>query len=231
MRIDKYLSDCNIATRSELKKIIRNKQVTVNDVIVSDPGFHVNDSDVVSYKGQVISYSKYMYIILNKPAGVVTAREDKNDRTVMDLIHENYKDLSPVGRLDKDTEGFLLITNDGMLNHNMLSPAKHVDKSYFVRLETDICDGDINSLENGVNIGDKDITMPAVCSRISGNEVILTICEGRFHQVKRMMEAVGNKVIYLKRLSFGPLQLPDDLSLGEYRFLNEEEMEMIKGYR
>ena len=231
MRLDKYLCDCNIASRSELKKYIKARLVSVNDTIITDPGYHVTESDVVSFNGQIVDYNEYVYLIMNKPAGVVTAREDKYDKTVMDIITEKYKNLSPVGRLDKDTEGLILLTNDGKLNHNMLSPSKHVDKSYYIKLINSISDDDIRLLENGVDINDDKLTLPAKCERISEDEIILTIHEGRFHQVKRMAEAVHNKVSYLKRLSFGPLFLPDELKIGEYRLLNKAEYELIKEYK
>lgn len=231
MRLDKYLSDCCIGTRSEVKNLIKKSRVSVNDIIITDPGCHVTDSDCIFADGNRVNYAKYTYIIFNKPGGVVTAREDKLDRTVMDIIDYKAKDLSPVGRLDKDTEGLLLITNDGILNHNMLSPAKHVDKTYYVEALKPVSDEDIEILCNGVDIGDKEITLPAIVERINDNCINLTIHEGRFHQVKRMLEAVNNKVAYLKRISFGPLKLPEDLKMGEFRLLNEEELKLIESYK
>lgn len=231
MRLDKFLCDCGIGTRSEVKNLIKKSKISVNNNIIKDPGIHVSEEDNISIDGNKIAYSKYVYIILNKPGCVVTAREDKNDRTVMELIDCNIKNLSPVGRLDKDTEGLLLITNDGVLNHNMLSPSKHVDKTYYVETIKPISDMDIKQLCEGVDIKDEDITLPAVVNRISDNSIYLTIHEGRYHQVKRMLEAVDNKVTYLKRTSFGPLKLPDDLASGESRFLNEEEMTLIERYK
>lgn len=230
MRLDKYLCDCNIGSRSEVKQIIKKKSVYVNDKLINDNGFHVSANDKVVVNGNVIEYNEFLYFVMNKPAGVVTAREDNISKTVMDLIDVKCKDLSPVGRLDKDTEGLLLITNNGKLNHNMLSPKKHVDKVYLVKLEHNISDDDILELEKGVDIKDDSITLPAKIKRLDENIIELTIHEGRFHQVKRMMEAVNNRVVYLKRLSFGPLTLEEGLKTGKYRELSESEMESIQIY-
>lgn len=231
MRLDKFLCDCGLGTRSEVKNLIKKSKVLVNNSVSKDPGLHVSEVDEVIVNGERISYSKYTYIILNKPGGVVTAREDKNDKTVMDLVDYNARNLSPVGRLDKDTEGILLITNDGNLNHNMLSPNKHVDKTYYVEADKVISDSDMDCLCKGVDIKDDNFTLPAKVERISDHSIYLTIHEGRFHQVKRMLEAVNNKVTYLKRVSFGPLELPMDLNKGEYRLLNEEELKLIERYK
>ncbi len=229
-RLDKYLCDCHIGTRSEVKQYIKKNYVTVNEMTATDPSMKLNDSDTVCFKGEALSFRKYCYIMLNKPSGVVTARTDKNDKTVMELISTNFKDMSPVGRLDKDTEGILLITNDGRLNHNMLSPKKHVDKTYLVTLKHPIDTSDIKALEAGVNIGDDDITLPAKCRLLEEYLLELTIHEGRYHQVKRMLEAVNNKVVHLKRISFGPLQLDSSLAAGEYRELTQDEYESIYMY-
>lgn len=229
MRLDKYLCELNIGTRSEVKDIIKHKRVMVNDIIVNDPGMHVNDNDEVKLDGNILMYEEFRYYMLNKPAGVISATEDPMDKTVIDLLEgENTKGLFPVGRLDKDTEGLLLITNDGDLAHRMLSPKKHVDKCYLVRLAEPIDKEDIADLKEGVDIGDDELTMPAKVEAISPKSLYLTITEGRYHQVKRMMNAVGNEVTYLKRVSFGPLMLDNDLPLGSFRRLDDDEVLMLK---
>lgn len=229
MRLDKYLCELNIGTRSEVKDIIKHKRVMVNDIIVNDPGMHVNDDDEVKLDGNILMYEEFRYYMLNKPAGVISATEDPVDKTVIDLLEgENTKGLFPVGRLDKDTEGLLLITNDGDLAHRMLSPKKHVDKCYLVKLAEPIDKEDIADLKEGVDIGDDELTMPAKVEAISPKSLYLTITEGRYHQVKRMMNAVGNEVTYLKRVSFGPLILDNDLPLGSFRRLDDDEVLMLK---
>lgn len=230
MRLDKYLCDCSVGTRSEVKNLIKKSNIYVNGQLIKDASFQVSEGDEIKYKDSVILYKKYHYFVCNKPGGVITAREDETSMTIMDLLNIGVKNLSPVGRLDKDTEGLLLITDDGKLNHNMLSPKKHVDKTYYVEAEYDISDEDIKLLCNGLDINDDTITMPAKCERISSNRVYLTIQEGRFHQVKRMFVAINNNVMFLKRISFGPLVLDDNLKLGEYRELNEHELSLLSDY-
>jgi len=229
MRIDKFVSMCTGCTRSESTRLIKKKAVKVDDTVITDTSFSVcNDSNVFLYDNK-ISYEEYIYIIMNKPKGYVCARSDKRDTTVMDLIKDKRKGLSPVGRLDKDTEGLLLITDNGNLNHNMLSPSKHVDKCYIVSCKYPISDNDINNLINGVDIGDDKKTLPALCVR-QGEDILLTIREGRYHQVKRMLKAVGNEVVGLKRISFGNLILDENLKPGDYRRLNPGEIDLIKEY-
>ena len=167
--------------------------------------------------------------MLNKPAGVVSATTDNHDKTVLDLLKDAPgKDLFPVGRLDKDTEGLLLITNDGVLSHNLLSPKKHVDKTYLVKTAETVTLDMIHALEQGVDIGEEKITLPAKVKLLEEKEIELTIMEGKFHQVKRMLKAVGNEVVYLKRLSMGSLILDEALKLGEYRILTEKEVDDLK---
>jgi 16S rRNA pseudouridine516 synthase len=192
------------------------------------------DADQVLCRGKICRYQQFSYFILNKPAGVVTATKDNRDKTVMDCFAEAFRemfpdrpipsDLAPVGRLDKDTEGLLLITNDGAYAHQLLSPSKHVDKTYFVRARGCLSVEDIKRLCAGVDIGDESPTLPAKAEILSckrdETELLLTICEGRFHQVKRMLGAVGSEVVYLKRLQFGPLTLDDSLPLGAIREVN-----------
>ena len=225
MRLDKYLVECGIGSRKEVKKIIDNKLVSVNDKIISSSKENVDEEkDIVKYKNEIIKYKKFRYYILNKKSGYITAVDDPRDKTVMDLLPEWVikKDLAPVGRLDKDTEGLLLLTNDGQLNHRLLSPKSHVDKTYYAELEKNISEDDLEKLRNGVDIGGY-MTMPALAEKIEDKKIHLTIKEGKFHQVKKMLEAVENKVVYLKRISFGNLKL-NDMELGEVREVNLEDI-------
>lgn len=225
MRLDKYLVECGIGSRKEVKKIIDGKLVSVNDKIISSSKENVDEEkDVVKYRDEIIKYKKFRYYILNKKSGYITAVDDPRDKTVMDLLPEWVikKDLAPVGRLDKDTEGLLLLTNDGQLNHRLLSPKSHVDKTYYAELENNISEDDLEKLRKGVDIGGY-ITMPARAEKIEDKKIHLAIKEGKFHQVKKMLEAVGNKVVYLKRISFGNLKL-DDMELGEVREVNLEDI-------
>ena len=225
MRLDKYLVECGIGSRKEVKKIIDGKLVSVNDKIISSSKENVDEEkDVVKYRDEIIKYKKFRYYILNKKSGYITAVDDPRDKTVMDLLPEWVikKDLAPVGRLDKDTEGLLLLTNDGQLNHRLLSPKSHVDKTYYAELEKNISEDDLEKLRNGVDIGGY-MTMPALAEKIEDKKIHLTIKEGKFHQVKKMLEAVGNKVVYLKRISFGNLKL-NDMELGEVREVKIEDI-------
>ena len=185
-------------------------------------------------RGKQISYQKYEYYMLNKPAGVVSAVSDKKDRTVLDLISDGRKDLFPVGRLDKDTEGLLLITNDGELAHRMLSPRKHVDKKYYVRIDGNVTPEMHRKLEEGVFIEQDILSKPAKLKIINNqeteSEVCITIHEGRFHQVKKMFGAVGRNVLYLERISFGPLVLDQNLPRGSARTLTPEERKLLEPY-
>lgn len=241
MRLDKFLADHNIGTRKQIKEYIKNGRCKVNGIVASKPDVHIDENkDEISFDGKELTYSKFHYYMLNKPVGVVSATTDKKASTVIDLLkEENVRGLSPCGRLDIDTEGLLLLTDDGELIHRLLSPKKHVDKTYEVHIRSKLSERDKALLEEGVDIGDKNddgsikLTLPSKVSIYSdgdenGNPIILlTIHEGRFHQVKRMLEAVGNEVLFLKRLSMGPLQLDDSLTPGEYRELNEEEMNAL----
>ena len=225
MRLDKFLKDTGFGSRKEVKILIKQKRVSVNDTLVSNEGLSINEEkDIVKVDNNVVKYVKYVYIMLNKPKGVVSATVDNVHTTVIDLINEyKYLKLFPVGRLDIDTEGLLLITNDGVLSHNLLSPKKHVDKTYLLHTDVELTTSDLKTLESGVYL-DNELTLPAKIEKINTFEYLLTIHEGKFHQVKRMIECVGKKVIYLKRISFGPLTLDDNLHLGSYRFLTNEEI-------
>lgn len=231
MRLDKFLSNAGEGSRSQVKEYIKKGLVTVNDCRAKSGDVNIDENkDIIICQGKRISLVKYRYFMLNKPAGVVSATEDNLDKTVLDcLSREDRKDLFPVGRLDKDTTGLLLLTNDGDLSHNLLSPRKHVDKTYYVTCENPVTEEQLKALREGVDIGDDKNTLPAL-ARIGElpNEIYLTIREGRFHQVKRMLQAVENKVCGLKRLSMGSLRLDESLKPGEYRALTEEEVRDLK---
>ena len=227
IRLDKYLCEMEAGTRSEVKAFIKKGRVTVNGETAKAPEQKVDETrDTVTLDGHSFSYQKFFYYMLHKPAGVVTAVRDHHDQTVLDLLVDALgKDLSPVGRLDKDTEGLLLITNDGALSHRLLSPVKHVPKTYLVHTKRPVTSQMCEKLEAGVEIGDETPTAPAKTKLLSDTDcgLLLTITEGRFHQVKRMLQAVGNEVVYLKRLSMGTLVLDETLSKGSWRALTEEE--------
>lgn len=235
IRLDKYLADMGCGTRQEVKKFIRSGQVSVDGIVIKKPETKVEQSvQEVFLNGEKVGYESFEYYMLNKPAGVISATEDQSCQTVVDLIKDKKrKDLFPVGRLDKDTEGLLLITNDGALAHRLLSPKKHVDKCYFARICGKVTEEDVRSFEKGVNIGSQEqpeITMPGKLEIITSDDISkirLTIQEGKFHQVKRMFQAVGKEVIYLKRLRMGTLILDENLGIGEYRPLTKEELEKL----
>ena len=225
MRLDKFVADAAALTRSEARKMIKAGTVKVEGTSVKDIAFQVGEEQNVTLNDEMITYKRFVYIMLNKPAGYISATEDKKQNTVLTLLDPSYSrySLFPAGRLDIDTEGFLLLTNDGNLAHNLLSPNKKVGKTYFVRLDSPLSDKNIKLLETGVDIGEC-FTKPAKVKRINENEIELTITEGKFHQIKRMAHAVGNNVAYLKRLSYGELRLDEKLNPGEYRHLTEEEI-------
>ena len=232
IRLDKYLADMSIGTRTEVKKLIRQGKVAVDGLIVKKPDIKVDiDTQNVTCNGIAVTYETYEYYMLNKPAGVISATSDKTEKTVLDLIDsKKRKDLFPVGRLDKDTEGLLLITNDGELAHRLLSPKKHVDKLYYAKVEGIVGMEDIDAFAKGLDIGEGEYTKPAKLIVLKSDvisEIELSIQEGKFHQVKRMFEAVGKKVIYLKRLEMGTLKLDEGLALGEYRPLTQKEIEEL----
>lgn len=237
IRLDKYLADAGTGTRSEVKAYIKKGAITVNNTIVKRPDTKVDsDKDIVSFQGNIVSYTEFEYYLLNKPAGYVSATKDNTAPTVLSLITGSPKDLFPVGRLDKDTEGLLLITNDGVLSHQLLSPKHHVNKTYYAVVEGLVTDKDVIAFEQGLKIGDDDldIAMPAKLTILETfpekklSYINITIQEGKFHQVKRMFAAVGKKVIYLKRIGFGGLTLPENLALGEYRMLSKDEINMLR---
>lgn len=228
LRLDKYLADMGIGTRSEVKQYIRKKQVRVNQELPKGPQQKINpQEDEVAFQGKNIGYVEKEYWMFHKPAGCVSAVTDARHKTVLDYIHTRQrKDLFPVGRLDIDTEGLLLITNDGRLSHDLLSPGRHVTKTYFARVEGRVTQQDIRAFEAGIDIGEDKPAKPArlvILKPAEISEIELTITEGKYHQVKRMFEAVEKKVIYLKRTAMGPLVLDEALAPGDYRPLTVEE--------
>jgi len=229
MRIDKFLADNSIGTRKEIKALIKAGRVLANGEQVTDPGMHIDPSaDEISFDGHTIEYEKFHYYMLNKPAGTVSSTKEGASTTVVELLaEEGVKNLSPVGRLDKDTEGLLILTDDGELLHDLISPKKHVGKEYLVITEKPVTADEMKKLEAGVDIGDDKPTLPAK-AEMKEDGLHLTITEGRFHQVKRMLEAVDNKVTYLKRLKMGELALDPELREGEYRKLTTAELALIK---
>ena len=237
MRLDKFLANSGIGTRKEVKDILKNKKISVNDAFVKDGKIQIDEEkDIVKYEDKIIHYKPFVYIMLNKPAGVISATEDNHHKTVIDLLNNEYRtyDIFPVGRLDIDTEGLLLLTNDGVLSHNLLSPKKHIDKKYYVKIANSLSDDDIKMLENGIKLEENFVTKKAKVEIIFNNYeknenlAYITISEGKFHQVKRMFKAVNNEVLYLKRVKMGNLSLDEKLKLGEYRELTEEELNNLK---
>ena len=230
VRLDKFLCDMELGTRNKVKIFLKKGFVTVDGVTQKTPDFKIDpDTHEIAFQGKVLTYQEFYYYMLHKPAGVITATEDKVQKTVMSLLGEDArKDMFPVGRLDKDTEGLLLITNDGELSHALLSPRKHVPKTYFVEVPEKLNLGQIEALEQGVDIGDDKKTLPAKIEILDDTHIHLTICEGRYHQVKRMLQAVGSEVLYLKRVTFGALVLDETLEKGNYRALTEEEITALR---
>ena len=235
IRLDKYLADMSIGTRQEVKKYIRQGRVKINEDIIKKPEYKIReDEDKITFDGAPVAYETFEYYMLNKPAGVISATEDKRDKTVLDLIKEKKrKDLFPVGRLDKDTEGLLLITNDGALAHRLLSPKKHVDKCYYAEISGGVTEDDVRVFKERINIGtqeEPEWTMPAelkILEKGTVSRIRLTIRDGKFHQVKRMFLAVGKEVVYLKRERMGALVLDEELAPGEYRKLTDSELKSI----
>lgn len=236
MRLDKLLANLGFGSRKDVKKLLKDGAVTVNDTVVKDGKVHVDPvNDLIYLHGERIKYKEFIYLMMNKPKGVISATEDDFDETVIDLLQmeDAVYEPFPVGRLDKNTEGLLLITNDGKLAHKLLSPKHHVPKTYFAVINQEVTEEDVKAFEKGVVLDDGYMTKPAKLHIIKSgirSDVELTITEGKFHQVKRMFEAVGKKVIYLKRLSMGPITLDESLALGEYRELTDEEIELLKNY-
>ena len=227
MRLDKYLAQSRAGSRNEVKEHIRKGRVAVNGAVIKDPGAKVEGTDEVLLDGRPVIYSEHVYYMLNKPAGVVSATEDPLERTVIDLFPEELrKGLFPVGRLDKDSVGLLIITDDGALAHSLMSPKKHVDKRYFIRTDEPLDLSDADAFSAGITLGDGTVLAPATLE-ISENdktEAVVAISEGKYHQVKRMIASRGKKVVYLKRISIGNLTLDPDLPEGSFRPLSVEDI-------
>lgn len=232
MRIDKLLSVSGTCSRSDAKRAIREKNVTVNGKIVTSSDFQVDEEhDEVLYRDKVVIYRKYNYIMLNKPEGVVSATEDDREMTVLDLLPDSVRNrrMFPCGRLDKNTLGLILITDNGNIAHRLLAPKSHVDKKYRFRSAHEISDEEAVMFENGLTLDDGYITKPAVIELDAGHrEGVITLREGKYHQIKRMLESLDNKITYLERISFGPLNLDASLKRGEWRYLTEDEIFAIE---
>lgn len=235
-RLDKMLGNLGYGTRKEVKKLVKDGAIKIDGETAKDPGAHVNpETQAVSVNGEQINYRKYIYIVMNKPAGVISATEDTRERTVIDLLPEEYLVFSPapVGRLDKDTVGLLFLTNDGQLSHKLLSPRKHVPKVYYAKIEGKVTEEDVLKFKDGVVLDDGYKTMSAKLEILESgdiSEIQVEIYEGKYHQVKRMFESVGKKATYLMRKSMGPLELDKDLQQGESRELTKEELESLIDY-
>ncbi len=233
IRIDKVLSQMNIASRSECKKLFQSGRIRVNDSCVrSSSAKYDPQKDRLYVDDRQVIYQEYQYYMLYKPAGCVTATKDLHEKTVMDYLPQGIqRGLSPVGRLDKDTEGLLLITNDGALNHALLSPGRHVDKTYIAAIQGTVTEDTVRIFREGIEIGEKKPTAPALLEILNAgavSEVAVTVTEGKFHQIKRMFQAVGMKVLFLKRISMGPLKLDAFLKPGECRELTQKEIQELK---
>lgn len=234
MRIDKLLANVGYGSRKEVKQLLKAGAVTINGEVAKDAKQHVDpEKDRIMLYDDEVNYREFIYLMMNKPPGVISATEDVREETVIDLLEEEHALFNPfpVGRLDKDTEGLLLLTNDGVLAHQLLSPKKHVPKTYFAVIAGEVTEEDVEAFQKGVVLDDGYVTKPGELNILKSglrSDIELTITEGKFHQVKRMFEAVGKRVVYLQRISMGPLQLDDELELGEYRELTEEEVELLK---
>ncbi|KMJ57787.1 pseudouridine synthase [Bacillus sp. LL01] len=234
MRLDKILANSGFGTRKEVKKLLKTGVVKVDGQVVKDAKVHVEPHEQeVRVLDEVVEYREFIYLMMHKPPGLLSATEDHRQETVVDILQEEDKIFEPfpVGRLDKDTEGLLLLTNDGKLAHQLLSPKKHVSKTYYAKIDGEVTVEDIQAFRKGVTLDDGYETMPAelkILEAGSESEIEITIVEGKFHQVKRMFQAVGKTVTYLKRLSMGELKLDEDLELGEYRELTDEELDLLQ---
>ena len=230
LRLDKYITENGLASRSDAGRSIRFGEVRVNGQPVRDPSFHIDpETDRVSYKGEEIIYRRFTYIMMNKPEGVLSATEDSRQTTVLDLLDKRLKriGLFPCGRLDKDTVGLLILTNDGQLSHKLLSPRHHVPKTY--RFETEKPLSRLDELEAGVTLEDGLVTKPCTVTPEGERRGTITITEGKFHQIKRMFEAVDNRITFLERIDFAGIPLDPNLPRGSWRYLTPEEESLITG--
>lgn len=231
MRLDKFLSDMGVCSRTEAKRAARAGNIAVNGISVRDTSVHIDPAkDEVTYFGERVTYAEYTYIMMNKPDGVLSATEDGAEKTVLDLLPEKYAKMGlfPCGRLDKNTLGLLILTNDGKTAHDLLSPSKHVEKTYLFECETPLSDSDCDLLCRGVDIGEKRSTREATLALDSRTRGKITVVEGKFHQIKRMFSAVGNKITYLERISFGGIPLDKGLARGEWRELTDDEIALLR---
>jgi len=234
LRLDKLLSNRGYGSRKEVKEIIKKGHVLVNEERIKDGKTQIDPiQQIVTVFGEKVEYKEFIYLMMNKPPGVVSATEDTGDKTVIDLLGKDDQLYNPfpVGRLDKDTVGLLLLTNNGKLSHQLLSPNKHVTKTYFAKIKGVVTNSDVEAFQTGVTLDDGYVTMPATLRILSSgeqSEIELDITEGKFHQVKRMFEAVDKKVVYLKRIKMASLQLDPTLSEGEYRELTKEELQLLE---
>lgn len=227
MRLDKFLANAGIGSRKEVSKLIRDGQVKVEDTVINKPNHKVSYDSHITVNDEQVILEEYIYLMLNKPMGVISSTEDGPTQTVMELIdHPQIDELFPVGRLDKDTTGLLIISNDGKLSHSLLSPKNKIGKTYEVTLKEDVTDEDLLKLEAGIPL--KDFTSsPAIAKKIEDRKVELTIYEGKFHQVKRMFIYLNNEVVKLKRIKFADLPLDELLEEGESRYLTDEEVNSL----
>lgn len=232
MRLDRMLSECGVASRTESSKAVRSGKVTVNGVPAKKSDLKVEtETDVICYCGKTVHYRKYVYVLLNKPAGYVSATEDGKEPVVTLLLPEEYRKMGvfPCGRLDKNTVGLMLLTNDGPLSHRLLAPKSHVAKQYRFRVKFPLSEADCKHLAAGIDIGDY-VTKPCEIRLEDQTEGILTLTEGKYHQIKRMMEAVHNQIVFLERISFGPLTLDGLRQRGDWRELNEDEIARLNAW-
>jgi 16S rRNA pseudouridine516 synthase len=233
MRLDKFLKENNICSRSESKQILKKGLIKVNGNVIKDSSYKLNlENDVVTYNDKEIKYEEFVYIMLNKPSGVVSATSDTKDSTVVDLVSEYaYKEIFPFGRLDKDSVGLVILSNDGKLAHELLSPKKHVSKVYYLKIKGNLTNDDIEAFEKGITLEDGYVTKPGKLEIIKSDDVsecLATISEGKFHQLKRMFIALNKEVVFLKRIKFKDIELDESLNEGEYRLLSEEEINSLK---
>jgi 16S rRNA pseudouridine516 synthase len=234
MRLDKLLGNMGFGTRKEIKQFAKEGLIKLDGKVVKDTSLHVDIAvQQIEFDGEIVEYREFIYILMNKPQGVISATEDLREQTVLDLLDYEYIKFEPfpVGRLDKDTEGLLVLTNDGKMAHELLSPRKHVPKKYFAKIEGKVTPGDVERFQKGLMLEDGYHTLPAELTILSAgelSEIEVTIHEGKFHQVKRMFLAVGKKVKFLKRIQMGNLTLDPDLLPGEYRELTDEELAKLK---
>ena len=231
MRLDKFLSNNNFVSRTDCKKAAKEGRIKVNGVVFKDTSVKIDeDIDVIEYNGVVVNYKKFTYLMLNKPVGYISSTDDPRKKTVLELLPDNYRSMGlfPCGRLDIDTTGLLILTNDGQLAHRLLSPKNHVYKTYFFECSPSLTDESVRHLETGVDIGEKEITKPAVlCPDDNLSSGTIAITEGKFHQIKRMFEQVGSKIVKLRRIKFADIELDYSLKEGEWRPLTEKETEVL----